>query len=130
MVPKLLIKNIGIMKKSENNLDEKLDTYLLYILELQNNMYYVGITRNPTARFNDHRNGKSTYFVKQNLPIINIQTKMLKTTNKREAEKIETKKALQLMKKHGIENVTGGFLAGDYHDKIIALKMLFNANID
>jgi len=34
------------------------------------------------------------------------------------------------MKKHGIENVTGGFLAGDYHDKIIALKMLFNANID
>lgn len=118
------------MKKSVNNREKELDTYLLYVLILQNNMYYVGITRNPEARFNDHRNGNSTYFVKQNLPIISIQTKVLKTTNKREAEKIETKKALQLMKKHGIENVTGGYLAGDYHDKIQKLKLLFNANID
>lgn len=118
------------MKKSVNNYDQKLDTYLMYVLELQNNKYYTGITKNPAVRFNDHRNGKSTYFVKQNLPIINIQKERLKTTDKKEAEKIETKKALQLMKKHGIENVTGGYLAGDYHDKIIKLKMLFNANID
>lgn len=118
------------MKKLENNQNEKLDNYLLYILELQNFRYYVGITKNPAARFNDHRNGKSTYFVKQNLPIINIQKTLLKTTNKKEAEKIETKKALQLMKKHGIDNVTGGYLAGDYHEKIIKLKMYFNAQID
>jgi len=134
----LLIKNTGarwiksrttVMNKSVKNRDENFGIYL-YILELQNGKYYVGITNNPNVRFNNHRNGETTYFVKQNLPIITIQKTLLKTTNRKEAEKIETKKALQLMKKHGIENVTGGFLAGDYHDKIIALKMLFNANID
>jgi len=34
------------------------------------------------------------------------------------------------MKKHGIENVNGGFLAGDYHDKIMKLKILFNASFE
>lgn len=115
------------MKKLVNNHEKPV---FLYILTLTNDKFYVGITSNPEVRFNDHRNGKSTYFVKQNLPIIHIQKTLLKTTNRREAEWIETKKALQLMKKHGIENVTGGYLAGDYHDKIIKLKMLFNANID
>jgi len=109
--------------------DKEFGIYL-YILTLQNGKYYVGITSNPKQRFNQHRNGESTYFVKNNLPIINIEQKLLRTSDRKQAEKIETKTACKLMKKHGIENVTGGLLAGDYFDKIIKLKLLFNATFD
>lgn len=116
------------MKNLLQKLEEKF--IYLYVLTLQNGKYYVGITSNPKQRFNEHRNGKSTYFVKQNLPIINIEQKLLGTTDRKQAERIETKKACKLMQKYGIENVNGGYLAGDYHEKIIKLKMNFNAQFD
>jgi len=109
--------------------DEQIGIYL-YVLTLQNGKYYVGITNNPKERFHNHSNGKTTYFVKQNLPIIDIQKTLLRTSDRKQTEKIETRKALELMKKYGIENVTGGLLAGDYHDKIMKLKLLFNATFD
>ena len=116
------------MKNLLQKLEEKF--IYLYILTLQNGKYYVGITSNPKERFKEHRNGKSTYFVKNNLPIISIEQKLLRTTDRRKAEMIETKKACKLMQKYGIENVAGGYLAGDYHDKILKLKLLFNAAFD
>jgi len=116
------------MKNVLQKLEERF--IFLYILTLSNSKYYVGITSNPKQRFDDHRNGKTTVFVKNNLPIIHIEQKLLRTTDRKQAEKIETRKAMQLMKKHGIENVTGGFLAGDYHDKIMKLKILFNASFE
>ncbi|OFX87158.1 MAG: hypothetical protein A2W99_07425 [Bacteroidetes bacterium GWF2_33_16] len=116
------------MKNLLQKLEEKF--IYLYVLTLQNGKYYVGITSNTKQRFDDHRNGKTTPFVKNNLPIIHIEQKLLRTTDRKQAERIETKKARQLMKKHGIENINGGYLAGDYHDKIGKLKHLFNAKFD
>ena len=88
------------MKNLLQQLEEKF--IYLYVLTLQNGKYYVGITSNPIERFKEHRNGKSTYFVKNNLPIIHIDQKLLRTIDRKQAEWIETKKALQLMKKYGI----------------------------
>jgi len=116
------------MKNLLQKLEEKF--IYLYVLTLQNGKYYVGITSNPKQRFEDHRNGKTTPFVKNNLPIIHIEQKLLRTTDRKQAEWIETKKTLQLMKKHGIENVNGGYLAGDYHDKVSKLQLMFNAKFD
>ena len=115
----------------KNLLQQLEETFLyMYVLTLTNSRFYVGITSNPKQRFEDHRNGKTTCFVKNNLPIIHIEQKLLRTTDRKQAERIETRKALQLMKKHGIENVNGGYLAGDYHDKVCKLKLLFNAEFD
>lgn len=115
----------------KNLLQQLEETFIyMYILSLSNSRYYVGITKNPKQRFEDHRNGKTTPFVKNNLPIIHIEQKLLRTTDRKQAEWIETKKALQLMKKHGIENVNGGYLAGDYHDKVSKLQLMFDAKFD
>ncbi|OFX87142.1 MAG: hypothetical protein A2W99_07330 [Bacteroidetes bacterium GWF2_33_16] len=116
------------MKNLLQQVEEKF--IYLYVLTLQNGKYYVGITSNRIHRFDDHRNGKTTFFVKNNLPIIRIEQKLLRTTDRKQAERIETKNALQLMKKYGIDNVSGGYLAGDYHDKIGKLQHLFNAKFD
>ena len=116
------------MKNLLQKLEEKF--IYLYVFTLQNGKYYVGITSNPKQRFDDHRNGKTTPFVNNNLPIIHIEQKLLRTTDRKQAERIETKKALQLMKKHGIENINSGFLAGDYHDKVYKLKRSFHAKFD
>lgn len=117
------------MNETTKKRDEEFGIYL-YVLELQHNKYYVGITNNPKNRFRDHREGQTSSFVKKNLPIIDIQKTLLRTSDRKKAEKIETKKTLKLMQKHGIDNVMGGILIGDYHDNIIKMKLYFNAQID
>jgi predicted GIY-YIG superfamily endonuclease len=98
----------------------------LYVLELQNQKFYVGITNNPEQRFEAHRSGQSVTFVKKNLPIINIEKRLLKTTDRFEAERFETKKTINLIRKYGIANVCGGEIVGDYHDRILRFKLLMN----
>jgi predicted GIY-YIG superfamily endonuclease len=95
-------------KLSTTEQKDQLNGIYLYILTLSNGKYYVGITNNPEQRFETHRSGESVTFVNKNLPIISIEKKLLKTTNRFEAERIETKKTLSLIRKHGIANVCGG----------------------
>ncbi|MDX9695245.1 MAG: GIY-YIG nuclease family protein [Bacteroidales bacterium] len=102
----------------------------LYVLELQNDKYYVGITSNPKKRFYLHSKGKTSCFVRKNLPIKSIQKTLLKTSSKKQAEHLETMKTIELMQKYGVDNVMGGAILGDYHDKIRKLKLLFHASID
>ena len=69
------------MNNTTKKRDEKFGIYL-YILELQNGKYYVGITNETESRFDRHQSGKSSPFINKNLPIINIQKTRLKTTNR------------------------------------------------
>jgi len=113
------------MNETIKKRDEVFGIYL-YVLELQNGKYYVGITNKPENRFRNHREGKSLSFVKKNLPIINVQKTLLKTTNRDRAQKLETEKTVELIQKYGIANVCGGAITGDFHDRIIKFKMYFN----
>jgi hypothetical protein len=72
----------------------------IYILQLENNKYYIGKTKNSELRIRRHFNGKGSEFTKLFKPI--------------KVEKIyfncddELKYTLKYMYKYGIENVRGG----------------------
>lgn len=97
----------------------------LYVLMLQNDKFYVGITNSPEKRFQKHRSGKSIKFINENLPIIDIQKILLATTNRDEALRIETKTTLTLIHYYGVENVCGGDITGDLDARITKLKSYF-----
>ncbi len=112
------------MNKTINKRDEKFGIYL-YVLVLQNDKYYVGITNDPRKRFQKHRSGNSIKFLNENLPIIDIQTILLKTADRSEALKIETETAIQLIQKFGIEMVYGGKITGEIQHRIVKYKSYF-----
>ncbi|MFP4022997.1 MAG: GIY-YIG nuclease family protein [Thiohalospira sp.] len=91
----------------------------IYVLELQNGKYYVGISRNPEYRFYEHRIGKTSKFVEQNLPIKNIRLKLLDSTDWSEGLKEETRLTVKLIGKFGLENVCGGAINGDLKRRTI-----------
>ena len=97
----------------------------LYVLVLQNDKFYVGITNSPEKRFKKHRSGKSIKFINENLPIIDIRKILLATTDRYEALRIETKTTILLIQDYGIENVCGGAILGDVDDRISKLKIYY-----
>jgi len=97
----------------------------LYVLVLQNDKFYVGITNSPEKRFRKHRSGTSVKFVNENLPIIEIRKIQLATTSRYEALRIETKTTLTLIHYYGVENVCGGDITGDIDTRITKLKSYF-----
>ena len=97
----------------------------LYVLVLQNDKFYVGITNSPEKRFKKHRSGKSVKFINENLPIIDIQKILLATTDRYEACRIETKTTILLIQHYGIENVYGGYILGDIDERISNLKIYY-----
>ena len=94
----------------------------LYVLELQNGKYYVGISRNPEYRFYEHKIGKTSKFVRQNLPIKNIRLKLLDSTDWSDGLSEETRITVKLIEKFGVENVYGGAITGDLSSRIIRVK--------
>jgi predicted GIY-YIG superfamily endonuclease len=91
----------------------------LYVLVLQNGKYYVGISRNPEYRFYEHKTGKTSEFVRQNLPIKNIRLKLLDSTDWSDGLSEETRITAKLIEKFGIENVYGGAITGDLNRRTL-----------
>ena len=75
---------------------------LIYILELENNKYYIGKTSRIDKRFNEHLNGKGSRFTKIHKPI-----KIYKVY-KELSEFDEDNYTKKYMKLFGIDNVRGG----------------------
>ncbi len=115
------------MNETIRKRDEKFGI-ILYVLELQNGKYYVGITSKPEERFQNHRIGKSQSFVKKNLPIINIQITKLETTDRNEALILETNRTIELINKYGIVNVCGGLITGELYDRMIKYRKYQSTN--
>jgi predicted GIY-YIG superfamily endonuclease len=82
----------------------------VYVLQLENGKYYVGIkARNVGQRFDEHADGhKSAYWTKIHKPIHVIYTE--KANSYKAAHIIENKLTRDLMKEHGLNNVRGGYL--------------------
>lgn len=83
-----------------------------YVLELENNKWYVGITtKTPEERFDEHRLGKrAAYWTKKYKPIKIELFEELGVVSKEHAEEYENKITRSLMKERGLNNVRGGDL--------------------
>jgi len=77
---------------------------ILYVLKLQQDKYYVGITVDFTNRLQKHKNGSGAYWTKKYpvLEVISIQNILEK-----HAKFEETKLTCEMMLKYGINNVRG-----------------------
>lgn len=82
--------------------------YFLYILALEDEKYYVGISRDVYSRYKEHESRKGAHFTKIHHPIGLICSRELNTWHKDEAEEEETNMTLLMMTAFGIENVRGG----------------------
>lgn len=82
----------------------------LYVLRLEGEKYYVGITsKTPEERFKEHKNGfLAANWTTKYKPLEIIQTKNLGQIDKERAEKFENKVTREYIKKYGIKNVRGG----------------------
>lgn len=89
------------------NAQSPVDIYL-YILELSNECYYVGLTSNIKKRMDEHVNGKGAEWTRLNTPLRLIYSINTGTKYACEAEKMENEATVLLMLKYGINKVRGG----------------------
>ena len=85
--------------------------YWIYVLELNDGKYYVGITtqRNADGRIDQHRHGfYSAQWVKKYGYKGTKQVHDLGLTTHAEAEIVETRLTFDMMKQYGVDNVRGG----------------------
>jgi len=86
----------------------------VYVLELVQSKFYVGISTNPTDRFQKHL-GKikgGAAFTKEYKPLRILEIINTKTTSHNKARKIEDTITVGYMKLFGIDNVRGGRFTG------------------
>lgn len=96
--------------------------YWLYVLELNEDKYYVGLTsqKNPQNRIDQHKNGfYSAKWVKKHGYKKTMQVHDLGLITPEEAAAVENNMTYDMMKQHGIDNVRGGELnfSGIYYQR-------------
>jgi len=77
----------------------------LYVLQLEDNKWYVGKTTDIKSRFTQHQNGKGSAWTKSYKPVKIVENRRLKD------QYDETNTTKDYMKKYGIDNVRGGSYA-------------------
>lgn len=92
-----------------------MSSYYLYILALEDDYYYVGISRDVYKRYNEHISRKGAHFTRIHHPRGIVCSRELSTWSKEEAEEEETKITLIMMRCFGVERVRGG----DYYQASI-----------
>ncbi len=76
--------------------------FTIYILKLEQNKYYVGLSKNPDSRIQEHFNGNGSSFTSLYKPVHIV--KQIQTYDRYDEDKI----VKQYMSKYGIFNVRGG----------------------
>lgn len=89
---------------------EPVDIFL-YVLELEDGCYYVGLTSDLEHRFNQHVAGDGADWTKLHRPRRLLHSICTGTRDAREAVKIEDAVTVALMQQHSIEKVRGGCYA-------------------
>ena len=74
----------------------------LYVLQLEDDKWYVGKTDDINKRFEQHKSGKGSAWTKEYKPIKIADTRTITSVHD------ETNVTKDLMKKYGIDNVRGG----------------------
>ncbi len=103
-------KKINKQIKRQKNKTQIFKEKFLYVLKLQNNKYYVGITKDIDHRLQEHVAGKGSWFTKLYKPEKIIQADRYTDISENEMFDIETFVTVEYMQKYGINNVRGGKL--------------------
>lgn len=74
----------------------------LYVLQLEDNKWYVGKTSDVTSRFKQHVSGSGSAWTKSYKPVTLVETRRLKD------QYDENNTTKEYMKKYGVDNVRGG----------------------
>ncbi|MBD2303683.1 GIY-YIG nuclease family protein [Nostoc sp. FACHB-190] len=93
------------MKKREIVYNQNIS---IYVLQLENDCYYIGQSINVERRLEEHRQGQGASFTKLN-PVRNLIEVFVTETNKLiEAEVYEDFFVMKYIEQHGAEKVKGG----------------------
>lgn len=101
-------------KKSSNNVSVEPNAHAesgvwkLYLLELENNNLYVGITRDVDKRFEQHRSGTGSQWTSRHKPLRLLRYVNTGLTSESEATRIEDALTVQTMELFGRHRVRGG----------------------
>lgn len=79
----------------------------LYVLELANRHWYVGIAKDVDKRFQDHCEGKGAEWTQVHPPISVRYRRCLETDDPGVAHAEEARATIAMMKRHGVEYVRG-----------------------
>ena len=80
----------------------------LYVLELEDGFYYVGLTRNVDKRFNRHLAGKGANWTKIHKPLSILHREITETHVESIASKLEDALTLKIASQYGHDVVRGG----------------------
>lgn len=83
-------------------------TFWLYVLELANDNFYVGITRNVDARYKKHQAGAGAQWTARHKPFRIRRCADTGLTSESDAACIENALTIQTMEQYGRERVRGG----------------------
>lgn len=82
--------------------------WYIYVLKLENDKWFVGISTNPERRYNQHVRGRGDPWTKKHKPIKLDMSQDLQTSNPATAQYYESMLLDQLKAKYGRSNVEGG----------------------
>jgi predicted GIY-YIG superfamily endonuclease len=92
--------------KQSKNLKQSWSTIFVYVLQLENDKYYIGKSHNPDERIRAHRKGRGVAWTKRYRVIRMMEQRpLLQDRNIRNDVETIT---LEYMQRYGIENVRGG----------------------
>lgn len=85
----------------------------VYVLKLQKNKWYVGITtKSPEQELALHKSGKGSAWTKQHKPISLHFTREMGELATDRAEMVLDRAVRKYVDQHGVDNVRGGYLDG------------------
>lgn len=93
--------------------------FYIYVLLLEGENYYVGITGNVQKRFHTHKKGKGSQWTKIHKPIEVIESYNIGVMTEAEAVVIETEKTIETMDKYGVQRVRGGKICMISQDSVV-----------
>lgn len=93
---------------ASNYYRKKVNYFRLYVLELEQDKYYVGLSHNVEKRFQMHKTGEGAGFTKIYKPVRILKNITTYATTYTIAGQYEDNETIKLMKIYGRENVRGG----------------------
>ena len=107
---------------------EKADRFL-YVLQLENNAYYIGQTQNLKKRVEKHMKGKGAAWTRMNKPIKLIEYKKFESMTYQEMELLENILTVEYMKKYNWKNVRGVFFSDSDSSRIREKLIRFSKDL-
>jgi predicted GIY-YIG superfamily endonuclease len=101
-----------------NNYQSRIRHFWLYVLYLEGDKYYIGITTNFMNRFRQHGGPYGAQWTRKHHPLKVLELHDLGTITNYDAEKIEQDFFEQYRKKYGVTRVRGG--------RIVSTGSIFN----